>query len=85
MSKRMQVLMDEAEYRVLRRVAGRQNMTVAEWVRQTLRAACRSGSSSDPDRKIARIRAAAELSLPTADIDRMLEEIESGYLRERSE
>jgi len=78
----MQVLIDEREYRLIRRIANRNNVTVAEWVRQTLRAACRGGPSGDPDRKIARVRAAARLSFPTAEIDRMLAEIESGYLRD---
>ncbi|MBI2900155.1 MAG: antitoxin [Planctomycetes bacterium] len=83
MSKRMQILMDEGEFRAIRMLARRKRMTVAEWVRQTLRSAFRAVPSSEPERKIARIRAAARLSFPTADIERMLTEIESGYLQER--
>lgn len=78
----MQVLMDESEYRRIRRIATRNRVTVAEWVRQALRAACRNAPSSEPDRKLAQVRAAARHAFPTADIDRMLAEIESGYLRE---
>ena len=33
-----------------------------------------------PDRKISVVRAAARHDFPTADIDRMLAEIERGYL-----
>jgi hypothetical protein len=79
MSKRLQVLLDEPELRDIQRAARAQRMTVAEWVRQALRAARRGRPSRDPDRKLAAIRAAARHSFPTADIERMLEEIESGY------
>ena len=34
----------------------------------------------DPARKLAAVRAAVGHEFPTADIDAMLEEIESGYL-----
>jgi hypothetical protein len=37
------------------------------------------------DRKLAAIPAAAKCAFPKADIDRMLEEIPSGYLAEESE
>ena len=79
MSKRMQVLIDDAEYRQIRRIARRRGMTLAEWVRQALRAACREEPLGDPDRKLAVVREAATHGYPTADIGQMLEEIESGY------
>lgn len=44
-----------------------------------LRAACRRAPEGSPDRKFATIRAAYEHEFPTADIDEMLEQIESGY------
>lgn len=78
MSKRLQVLLDEREWRQVRRAARAQRLTVAEWVRQTLRAARRNSPSSDAQTKIAAIRRAARESLPTADIDRMLAEIGRG-------
>jgi hypothetical protein len=55
-------------------------MTVAEWVRQVLRAARRRAPRTNSRKKIEAIRAAARHSFPTADIDQMLAEIESGYL-----
>ena len=82
MSKRMQVLIDEAEYRRLQRAARRQGMTLAEWVRQVLRAACREVSATGPERKLAAIRAAARHSFPIGDIDQVNAEIERGYLGE---
>jgi transposase-like protein len=80
MSKRLQVLLDEAEFREIRRIARRHQVTVAEWVRQALRAARRKEPSADLRRKLDVIRAAVAHEGPTCDIDRMLEEIEQGYL-----
>jgi hypothetical protein len=75
--------MDEAELREIKRIAKRNRMTVAEWVRQALRAARRSEPDAPADRKLSVLREAARHSYPTGDIDQMLEEIERGYL-ERS-
>jgi hypothetical protein len=80
MSKRLQVLLEEPELREIQRLARRQRMTVAEWVRQALRAARRSVPRSDAGKKLQVVRAAAEHSFPTADIDEMLHQIERGYL-----
>ena len=81
MSKRLQVLLDDEELLEIRRIAELKQMTVAEWVRQTLRAARRGESTGNPDHKLAAIRAAAGNSFPTADVDEMLEQIEAGYTR----
>jgi hypothetical protein len=79
MSKRLQVLLDEAELRELRRVARAHHLTVAEWVRQALRAARRREPVGETGQKLAAIRRAASHSFPTADIDEMLADIERGY------
>jgi hypothetical protein len=80
MSKRLQVLLEEPELREIQRAARAQRMTVAEWVRQALRAARRRQPIVDPRKKIEAIRAAARHSFPVGDIEQMLAEIESGYL-----
>jgi len=79
MSKRLQVLLDDSEMRDLRRVARAERMTVAAWVRQTLRAARRHTPAGDAARKLAAIRAGARHEFPTGDIDVVLAEIERGY------
>ncbi|MFI5180717.1 MAG: antitoxin [Thermoanaerobaculia bacterium] len=79
MSKRLQVLFDETELREIQRAARVRRVTMAEWVRQTLRAARRREPLGDIEKKRASIRSAARHSFPTADIDRMLAEIERGY------
>lgn len=79
MSKRLQVLLDEAEMREIKRAAKLQRMTVAEWVRQALRAARRREPSTDARKKIEAVRTAARHSFPTGDVSQMLREIEQGY------
>jgi len=81
MSKRLQVLLDEPEMREIRRIARTQKVTVAEWVRQVLRAARREQPAEDPAKKLTIVRKAARNTFPTAEIDQMLDEIERGYLR----
>lgn len=80
MSKRLQVLIDERELREIRGIAKRHRMTVAEWVRQALRAAARQEPLGDSEKKRSAIRAASEHSFPSGDIGEMLAEIERGYL-----
>ena len=75
--KRLQVLLDEEEYREIQGVARRQRMTLAEWVRQALRQA-RSDRPGTVDAKLRAIAEAARHEFPTADIDVMLREIEAG-------
>jgi hypothetical protein len=79
MSKRLQVLLDEAELREVQRAARRARMTTAEWVRHALRAARRAQPLSDPARKLRAVRTAARHRFPAPDIAQMLAEIERGY------
>lgn len=80
MTTRMQVLLEDDEFAEIRRVAARHRMTVAEWVRQALRKARRDEPATDPRKKLAAVREATRGEYPTADIDRMLTEIEGEYL-----
>jgi hypothetical protein len=80
----LQVVLSERELREIRRAARQAGLTTSEWVRQSLRAA-RADSPGDPARKLAAVRAAAGHSFPTADVEPMLAEIESGYLATRAE
>jgi hypothetical protein len=83
MSKRLQVLLEEPEWRDVQRAAHARRLTVAEWVRQALRAARRAEPLRDTDKKLAVVRAAARHDFPTAEIDRMLAEIQRGALGDR--
>jgi hypothetical protein len=81
MSRRLQVVLDDAEFDAIRDVASREGVTVSEWVRRVLSSARRQQPAGDQARKLAAVRAAARHRFPTADIDAMLEEIEQGYVR----
>ena len=74
--------MDEAEWREIQRAARAQRMTVAEWVRGTLRAARRPEPLGDAGKRVDGVRASARHAFPTADIKQMLAEVERGYLGE---
>ena len=83
MTKRLQVLLDEEEYREIQAFARRQRTTMSEWVRQTLRKARIDPYGTINARTInAKLRAIADASryeYPTADIQDMLREVESGH------
>lgn len=79
MSKRLQVILDDAELREIKHAARAHRLTVAEWVRQALRAARAQTPRGDAARKLQVVRAAAAHSFPAGAIDTMLAEIESGY------
>jgi hypothetical protein len=80
MTQRLQVLLEDDEFAEIRRVAERQRMTVAEWVRQALRAARQDAPGADPRQKLSVVREAAQGAYPVSSLPSMLTEIESGYL-----
>ena len=79
MAKRLQVILKDPEYREVQRAARSRHMSIAEWVRQALVQARRREPVGTAGKKLEIIRAAARFEYPTADIDRMLAEIEAGY------
>jgi hypothetical protein len=79
MSKRLQVLIPDAEMEELQRLARREHLALGEWVRRVLREARSHRPVQEPQAKLKAVRKAAEYAFPTADIDQMLAEIERGY------
>lgn len=79
MSTRLQVVLDESELKEIRRAANRRRMTVSEWVRTVLREGRRAEPGTAARTKLEVVRSAAEHAFPVADVDQMLEEIESGH------
>jgi len=79
MSKRLQVILKDPEYREIKRVARSRHMSLAEWVRQALDSARRQEPRGSLSKKLEVICMAAEHDYPAGDIDSMLAEIESGY------
>jgi hypothetical protein len=80
MSKRLQVILNDTEWREVQRASRAQRLTVAAWVRDALRAARRREPLGDAAKKLEVVRAAARHEFPTADIEQMQAEIEQGYL-----
>jgi hypothetical protein len=77
MTKRLQVILNDREYREIQRVARSRRMSIAQWVRQALDLARRSETGAGVGKKLEAIRAAAWHDFPSADIDRMLTDIET--------
>jgi hypothetical protein len=84
MSKRLQVLLPEAQFDEIRRLAGVEGVTVAAWVRRVLDEACRERPYETVEAKLSAVREGAALAYPTGDIDQMLAEIASGYEQDDS-
>jgi len=80
MAKRLQVILNDAEYREIQRMTRARHMSLAEWVRQALEWARHREPVADVVRKLGVIRAAAKHGYPTGDIDQILSEIKCGYL-----
>ena len=78
MSKRVQVVMPDDEYRALARAARRRGRPISQIVRQSLRRTLAEDSDVDPEHRIAAVLRFARFSGPTGDIDEILAEIERG-------
>ena len=79
MSKRLQVLFEEREYKAFQRLAKNQGLSLGEWVRLALRDVANRLSTKSPQSKLKNIRKSAKQSYPSGDIDEILSQIESGY------
>ena len=79
MPKRLQVILQDTEYREIQRVARARRMSIAQWVRQALAAARRYEPLGDTGKKLDTVREAARQEFPSGDIQQILAEIERGY------
>jgi hypothetical protein len=79
MAKRLQVILQDPEYREIQRMARSRYMSLAEWVRQALDLARRREPLGSVTKKLEALRVAAKYEFPVSDIDEMLAEIEQGY------
>jgi hypothetical protein len=78
MSKRLQVILAEDEYRALAEAAKRQGKPVSRVVRESLRRALAEADDLAPEKRIAALLRFARFSGPTGDIEQILGEIEQG-------
>jgi Ribbon-helix-helix protein, copG family len=79
MAKRLQVILQDPDYREVQRMARARHLSIAEWVRQALELARRREPLGSVGKKLEVIRAAARHDYPVSDIEGMLTEIERGY------
>jgi hypothetical protein len=80
MAKRLQVILQDPDYREIQHMARARQMSIAEWVRQALAQARRREPMGGAGKKLEVIRAAARYVYPAGDIEGMLAEIEKGYV-----
>lgn len=79
MAKRLQVILQDPEYREIRKIARARRMSIAEWVRQALSSARRDEPVAEVGKKLEVIRVAVQHDYPAGDIEPMLAEIGKGY------
>jgi len=82
-AKRLQVILEDPEYREIQRMARANRMSLAEWVRRALAAARRREPGIDAGKKLSAVRAATRHAFPSGDIGDMLAQIERGYTSDR--
>ena len=80
MTKRLRVLVDDAELAEIQALAKRRRQTTSAFVREVLRAARQSGDHPTVESKLRALRQAVGHAYPTADLEQLNEEIERGYL-----
>ncbi len=78
MSKRLQVMMPDDEYRAVADIARRQGKPVSRIVRDSLRRTVAEDLQVAPEQRIAAVLRFARFAGPTGDIDQLLSEIERG-------
>lgn len=78
MSKRLQVLLDDEEMGEVRELAKASRLSVAEWVRQSLRQARQEQPLYDNRTKIQVVREAVRHRYPAGEIEDLLGEIARG-------
>ena len=76
MDKRLHVTLSDAKFREIQKMARSKRMSLAEWARQALDQARHREHLEGISKKLAVIRAAAQHTFPTRDIDEALSEIE---------
>lgn len=84
MSKRLQVVMDDREYARAQRAARGERCSLGEWVRRTIRRSVAETPARTAAAKLQALDRVVESAgrFPEVDIQKMLAELESGYLRD---
>ena len=78
MSKRMQILVPDAEYKEVLRITKNMGTSVADWVRDLISEGIQKRQRKSADAKIAAVLRYAKFKGPTGSIDQILKEIDEG-------
>ncbi len=78
MSKRLQVVMDEAELDTCRDAARRAGVSLSEWARAALRRALAASRGPSSEQRLKALEHALGRNHPTADIADVLAQIDEG-------
>jgi len=78
MSKRLQIVMPDDEYRAVALEARRSGKPIAKVVRESLKRTLSEGTEGDPEKRIAAVLRYARFEGPTGDIRKVLADIERG-------
>ena len=84
MSKRLQIVIGDAQLERFEAAARASGLTLSAWARDALRAAELRTALGDAENKLAAVRAAARHAFPAPDIDEMNHEIARGYVNDGS-
>lgn len=78
MSKRLQIIVADEEAERYAKAARRRRLSLSQWVRRAMEKELRSEAGPSAAQKLAALDRALQRNHPTADVDRMLAEIEAG-------
>lgn len=81
MTKRLQVILQDPEYREVQKAARSRHMSIAEWMRQALQLARRREPQGAVHKKLEIIESSARHAYPVGDMAEVLAEIERGYAK----
>jgi len=81
-TKRLQVLLEDAELAEIQDLARRRRQTTAAFVRDALRAARQEAEYPTVEHRLRAVREAVGHAFPAGDIESIRAEIEQGYLGE---
>ena len=78
MSKRLQVMIPDEQYKLLSKTARRKRVAISQLVRESIRLGLLRGQPRSDEDKLDSILRYARFTGPTADIEEMLSQIERG-------
>ncbi len=76
----MQIILNDDEMTEIKKLAKQEKMTVSAWVRRAISHEKRERPIQQVKKKLELVRRSSQFQYPTADIENMLADIETGYI-----